>query len=152
VFYLSEEEKKVEKPKLELLETGLATIELCNPIKDQLNQIKVCKPNIVVSLCNPVDRIKCIPDIPDYGCLPMIWCRPASWCIPETWCRPKIWCRPLIAPLIALCPPQVGPCGPWVEGPCGPMVEVPSRQIDEIAARVEKLTAEIEALKKKVSK
>jgi len=45
------------------------------------------------------------------------------------------------------------PCGPLVEVPvCGPMVEVPSRQIDEIAARVEKLTAEIEALKKKVSK
>lgn len=134
VFSLPEEEKKCEKPKLELLEPmGLTTVELCNPVKDQINQIKVCKPNIVVSPCNPLDRIRCIPDI---------------WCLPKVWCRPNIWCRPFIGP----CLPQVGPCGPWVEGPCGPMVEIPSRQIEEISARVEKLTAEIEALKKKVSK
>lgn len=147
MFCLSEEEKKVEKPKLELLKTGLTTVELCNPIKDQLNQIKVCGPHIVVGRCNPLERTKCIPDLlPIFGCRPMIVAAP---CFPDTWCYPKIWYRPLIA----LCPPHMEPCGPLVEVPvCGPMVEVPSRQIDEIAARVEKLTAEIEALKKKVSK
>jgi len=135
-----EEEKKGEKPKIELMDPkGLYTVALCNPVKDQLNQIKICRPNIEVTTCSPLDRIRCIPDV---------WCRPFVYCLPDTWCLPKTWCLPFIGP----CRPVIGPCGPWVEGTCGPSVEIPVDQIGEIAVKVEKLTAEIEALKKKVSK
>ena len=134
--------KKEEKPKLELLEAKeLYAVALCNPVKDQLNQIKVCGPNIEVKVCGPVERVRCLPDI---------WCRPLIFCQPDLWCLPKVWCIPIV---VGPCLPSVGPCGPWVEGPCGPsVVQLPPGQLEEITARVDKLTAEIEALKKKVSK
>ncbi|MEM3693270.1 MAG: hypothetical protein QXI39_04535 [Candidatus Bathyarchaeia archaeon] len=128
-----------EKPKIELLQsTGLYTVELCNPVKDQLNRIEVCKPNIVFTPCNPIERIKCIPDL---QCLPIIGpCLP-NICIPSIWCQPIIWCRPTI-----ICPPIIG------GGICSPSVEIPIPRLDEIAARFEQIANEVEALKRRVEK
>jgi hypothetical protein len=74
-------ENKEEKPKVELVQskemTPLFTIEICEPVKEQLDKINFCGPNIVVKPCNPINEVKCIPDmaklIPDRGCQPVIW-------------------------------------------------------------------------------
>ena len=74
-------ENNEEKPKVELVQskemTPLFTIEICEPVKEQLDKINFCGPNIVVKPCNPIQELKCLPDVPqlmpDRGCQPVIW-------------------------------------------------------------------------------
>ncbi|UCE15875.1 MAG: hypothetical protein JSV12_08455 [Candidatus Bathyarchaeota archaeon] len=159
--------KKKERPRIELLQsTSMYTVELCNPIKEKINQIKICRPNIVVKLCNPIEDIKCLPDI---KCFPFIGpCQPEIrrplveerqlqsmfTCIPME-------CMPLAPCLPNLCEPAILPCFPrtpcWPRTPCRPwvygqrVVEGPQQRIDEITAKVERITAEIETLRKRIA-
>ena len=136
--------EKIIKPQIRLLAPkNMYTVEVCSPIKEQINRIKVCQPNIVVKPCNPVEQITCIPDIscsPLFGCYPDIGpCSPMT-CFPAVGtCLPTIGCSPTFG-----CSPTVGPCGPWVE------VDIP--KIDEIKVQVEKLTEEINILKQQIAK
>lgn len=133
-------EKKVEKPKIELLEaTSLYTVELCSPIKEKINQIKICAPNIVFKPCSPIEKIKCVPSLP--MCAPTVpVCPPGIPEIPPRFCIPRIFCGPR-------------GCVPWVAGPIdwGAMVELPAARINEIATKVEELTARVDAISKRVA-
>ncbi len=53
------------KPKVEPfnVSTELYTLELCNPIKEKINSIEICGPNIEIKPCNPLKEIKCLPDL-----------------------------------------------------------------------------------------
>ncbi len=114
-------EKKVEKPRIELLgSTKLYTIELCSPVKEKLNQIKICAPNIVIKPCSPIEKIKCVPSLPGI-CLPKVVCAPTP-------------CGPWVEGPIDL----------------GDLVELPLARIDEISAKVKELTARVDAISKKV--
>ncbi len=121
------------KPRLELLESaGLYRIEVCSPVKEKVDQIEVCSPNLVATPCEPIERVRCLPDV---------WCSPRIRCLPTEICLPMTYpCLPVIGP----CSPQYGPCGPWVE--------VPFQRMDEISAKVERLTSEIAALRKRLAK
>jgi hypothetical protein len=147
--------EKEEKPKIELLQSSeLFTVELCNPIKDQIEKIKLCSPNVIAKPCSPLEKMKCIPEVicsPIVGpclpqrCLPVIGpCLPALWCIPRSGpCIPTIWCGPQ-----TMCGPLYG------GGVCGPSVQVPVPEpgLSEIASKVEKLAAEVADLKKRIAK
>jgi hypothetical protein len=115
--------------------------EVCNPIKEQIKEIEVCGPKIEVQPCNPIDDIKCLPDI---VCNPITGpCIPDDICIPQG-CLPSLTCFPRTGPCIpeVLCRPQVGPCQPWVFDP--------TRKLDELVKQVEIITKEIEEIKRKL--
>ena len=88
-----------EKPKIEMVASrNMYTIELCNPIKEKINNIKICGPNIEIKPCNPIAKVRCLPEI---SCLPII--APA-----------ELFCGPVCPPKIeeAICGPTDGPCSP----------------------------------------
>ncbi len=49
---MSEEEKR---PRLELLKSGIS-VELCNPVKEKINQIEICGPNIEIKSSYPEEK------------------------------------------------------------------------------------------------
>jgi hypothetical protein len=107
--------KDKETPKMETVKEGirlssLLQVEVCNPIKEQIDAIEVCTPQIVTT-CIPVQAC-----IPSYGCLPTRICRPDLFCrpdifecLPTRFCRPEIWCRPLIYQECAPSQIDIGP-------------------------------------------
>jgi hypothetical protein len=112
-------------PRIERLDLkALYTVRLCSPVREQIEKIEVCHPNLEIATCNPAEIVKCLPDI---MCYPII-----GPCLPDTWCLP----------LIGPCTPVIGPCQPYVYGP--------SKKIDEVMVRVERLSKEIEAIKRKI--
>jgi len=122
--------KKVEKPKIEPLESGeLFTIDFCSPVKDK---VEICGPHVVVTPCSPLKTINCLPGI---ACFPLR-CFPRSACFPILRgpgpCYPVIHCYPVMR--------------------CLPIVEESEKpfKIDELKAKIDGLKAEVEALKKKV--
>ncbi|MEM3712857.1 MAG: hypothetical protein QXR97_04910 [Thermoproteota archaeon] len=125
-----------EEPTIELLEPAdLYEIRLCNPLGEQINKIikeqitkMICAPNVEISVCKPL-RI-----CPPASCKPIISppCKPLTSCIPDL-----------------LCPPVR--CAPIITWPCLPM-ETPEIPWREIITRLDKLTAEVEELKKKVGR
>jgi hypothetical protein len=122
-----------EKPTVELVETNeMYTVELCDPVKQQINKIELCKPSIVVKPCSPIEKLHCIPDF--------------MHCIPDLWCSPKIYCSPTTTP----CKP-VYPCAPMISGKCGPwVVEIPREQYEDLVNKVGKLEKEVQELRKRV--
>jgi len=94
-------ENNEEKPEVKLVQSKemppLFTIEMCAPVKEQLDQISFCGPNIVVKPCNPINEVKCIPDMaklaPDRGCGPAIHTILESMgpmkCMPDPCYEPK---------------------------------------------------------------
>ena len=101
-----------EKPKVELVQSKemmpLFTIEICEPLKEQLDKVTFCGPYIVVKPCSPIMDAKCMPDMSQLtgpkGCIPNIWWEPLpikigpEGCIPRIWwmhnplgCPPRIW-------------------------------------------------------------
>lgn len=200
---MSQEDEK--KPKIELLEIEkLYTIKLCNPVKEQINQIKICRPNIEIQPCNPIEKTSCLPDVmsmskaaqcipnvtcgPTWACGPDFWgpcppdivlCRPTTECIPNCTpncipnCAPNSNCQPkktYCLPSIATCRPDLGginqQCNPYYacnptdvgcapNNVCGPAVantDPYKERFSEISAKIDKIMAEIEELKKKVTK
>ena len=207
---MSKEDEK--KPKIELLGIEkLFTVKFCNPVKEQINQIKICRPNIEIQPCNPIEKTNCLPDVMAMSkaaeCIPNVKCGPTWTCGPDFWgenclpdkvfeclpttgkCEPTVACLPNCAPncapncmpncqpkttncipSIAICRPDLGgvyqPCAPdYVCNPikvgcapnnvCGPAVvntDLYKERISEISAKIDKIMAEIEGLKKKVTK
>ena len=97
-----------EKPRLELLNpTSIFVVDLCNPVKDKINQIEICSPNIEIKPCNPIEQIKCLPDLSTCGpgaevsnlqnqCYPILQCMPAfTPCFPYIENQPCYPIRPL---------------------------------------------------------
>ena len=165
----------VEKPKIELLQQPeLYTLDLCGPVKEQLDKIKICGPNITTKPCSPIDTIKCIPNVlcaPIVGpCLPIGPCLPQQClpvigpCLPIIGCYPSRWCNPIIGPCIPIigpcypvqclprepCFPVYGGCLPQIQTTCGPMVTVPGPDLTEIISKVDALAAEIQELKRRI--
>jgi hypothetical protein len=136
----SKEKPSVETVKESFKVSDLLRVEVCDPIKVQIDKIKVCVPHIVE--CVPTRFCK-----PKLECLPTRICRPVIICKPDIWCKPDIFCYPIIGPQI--CVPSVhGPieCGPSVyEGP-----EVPIDEMREVVKELEAIRAEIEILKKSI--
>jgi hypothetical protein len=93
-----------EKPSMTTVKEGfrvsdLLRVEVCDPIKAQLDKIRVCTPNLK-------EPVTCLPDTicrPSFDCSPYT-CRPIWWCRPDMWCRPEILDDPYCFP--------VRPCGP----------------------------------------
>ena len=116
-----------EKPKIELIESNeMYTVDLCEPVKQQINKIELCKPSIVVKPCSPIEKIHCIPDV--------------MHCIPDLWCNPKIGpCKPVF------------PCAPTIGGKCGPwVVEIPREQYEDLVTKVGTLEKEVQELRKRL--
>jgi hypothetical protein len=73
-------ENNEEKPEVKLVQskemTPLFTIEICEPVKEQLNKIEICGPNISIKPCSPINEMKCLPDastvIGPKGCGPIV--------------------------------------------------------------------------------
>jgi hypothetical protein len=126
------------RPRIEEVDLKkLYRVEVCNPIKEKINEIEVCQPNLEVVPCNPVDRIKCLPDL---SCLPIIGpCIPDLICYPDIHCIPSNWCQPLF-----------GPCQPVVGGTCSPSVVQPGPRIEELTRHIDRLTKEIEEIKRRI--
>jgi hypothetical protein len=129
--------EETNKPKIEPLESsGLYTVELCKPLKEELDKIEVCAPKIEVKPCSPMEQAKCLPDIIPYlsgegkaeiesldqlmlgkkSCIPVCQpfttqCQPQIECIPEcqpfaSQCQPKTVCIPECQPFAAQCQPK----------------------------------------------
>jgi hypothetical protein len=79
--FLSDEEPKIEM----VTSSDMYTLELCNPIKEQINKITICGPNIDIKACNPIAQVRCIPDI---RCLPIV--APVKRIICNPTCNPVI--------------------------------------------------------------
>jgi hypothetical protein len=112
---MSKENEK--KPTIELLGIEkLFTVKFCNPVKEQVNQIKICRPNIEIQPCNPIEKTNCLPDVMAMSkaaqCIPTVKCGP-------TWtCGPDFWGENCLPDIILECLPTTGKCQPTT--PCGP--------------------------------
>ena len=138
-----------EKPTVETVQPGLKVsdllmVEVCQPLKEQLDQIDVCRPHLPesrVSLCRPGESLQvgapCYPTNPTpcfpcgpHGCMP---CPPHGGHFAFTTSLPFYpTCPPNCLPL---CPPICAPCFPHkpplqereavgpeeVAGPCYPV-------------------------------
>jgi hypothetical protein len=87
------EKEGEEKPKIELVQSkdvmsSLFTVEFCQPVKEQLDQIIICGPNIEIKPCSPIRDAKCLPEI-----MRLLSCGPTVWgpllamprCVPTHW-------------------------------------------------------------------
>ena len=145
-----------EKPSFETVKKGLRAtdllkVEVCNPLKEQLEKIDVCSPHIGPIVCTP--DIECIPS---RLCSPYIICRPDWECIPTSVCRPWIYCSPDI-----FCGPRIG-CSPKIfeiqedyrryreKAGSQTMAEELTPEMKEMTEELRKIRAEIEDLKKKI--
>jgi hypothetical protein len=125
----------VETVQQEAKASDLLMYEVCTPLKEQLDKIKICTPSIAVCL-------------PNENCPPM-------W-VPIPKCEPLAHCKHVDPDF---CIPSFA-CGPW--GPCKPVDPNPNlspnllRQkllvsdLEQLNAEVEKLKKEIEILKGKI--
>ena len=143
-------EKKT--PSIETVQKGfnlsdLLKIKVCNPVKEKIDKIEMCPPNI--EDCMP--SIKCGPEIfciPDRFCGPDIICKPIYSCIPDRWCRPYMICTPDI-----ICKPII-PCTPWVAEACGPSAidpRVGAQEITELTTEMREMMAELKAVKGEIA-
>ena len=116
---MSKENEK--KPTIELLGIEkLFTVKFCNPVKEQVNQIKICRPNIEIQPCNPIEKTNCLPDVMAMSkvaqCIPTVKCGP-------TWtCGPDFWGENCLPDKVLECVPSTGTCQPIVVG-CTPNCE-----------------------------
>lgn len=168
------------KPSIETVQEGfratdLLRVEVCNPIKEKLDKIEVCKPNIV-ELCNPhrcIPSLECVPSRlcsphivckpdweclpntlcrPNLGCIPAFGCKPEPPCFPKDPCRPGIWCKPDV-----FCMPRPG-CTPemfelpgdYRERAWTQTVAETTPEMAEMVEELRTIRAEIEDLKKKI--
>jgi len=129
--------EETNKPKVEPLDfPGLYKVELCQPLKEEINRIEVCAPKVEVKPCSPMEQARCLPDIVPYlseedtgriespdqlilgkkQCIPACepfttQCQPQTTCIPEcqpftTQCQPQTTCIPQSPPNTAQCQPK----------------------------------------------
>jgi|WetSurMetagenome_2_1015567.scaffolds.fasta_scaffold300579_2 hypothetical protein len=108
-----------EKPKLESVKispdalSGLYEIGLCDPIKEKINRIEVCGPNIEIKQCAPLEKLKCIPDTTTLQTIKSPWPGDCGPCIPSWTCIPSTICTPCIPSKIIFAERDYGkiPCG-----------------------------------------
>lgn len=132
---VTKEEPSVKTVKESWRPSELLMMEVCQPIKDKIDQIEICKPQIV-------ERRFCFPDI---ICKPWIICSPDLWCSPRRICKPDIICSPIT------CFPVTPYDLEWI---CGPSTrEIPETIRDEmkdVLREIEKIKTEIAELKKSI--
>lgn len=108
----SKEKPSVETVKESFKVSDLLRVEVCNPIKAQIDKIKVCVPHIV-------------------ECVPTRICKPIFLCKPDIFCKPDIICYPIVGPKI--CVPSAYQ---WPEEFPGEMREV-IEELKTIKAEIE---------------
>ncbi len=107
----AQKKSRKEQPSVETVKEGwrvsdLLSVPVCNPLKEQLDKIKVCEPSIEYHICKPI-------------------CKPFGTCIP-------IWNPDVCIPCKPLCKPGLYQ---WICTPtevCGPQQ---MEWIQEIAIR-----------------
>jgi hypothetical protein len=122
---MNEEEKK---PRLKLLESGIS-FELCNPLKEKINQIEICGPYIEVKS----------PSITgSHGCGPWVSkdCRPTLPCAPDG----RNWDERDWAILYERMAAQAA------------ITNLSLKETDELRQQVKKLKTDIEELKQQAKK
>jgi hypothetical protein len=115
------EKPTVETVQQEITASDLLMYEVCAPLKEQLDKIKVCTPSLAVCLPNE----SCLPS----PCLPDVTCSPIEKCPPN--------CKPVIPPLRS--------CEPGDPGLTPSLL----RQ-KLLVSDLEQLNAEVEELKKQI--
>jgi hypothetical protein len=140
------------KPTVETVQSSvkvsdLLLLEVCSPLKDQLDNINVCSPHICVPNVEPKE---CIPDMIckpiKMACLPDMICKPIKMaCLPDKVCSPWV-CHPVIP---EVCTPSAGK--PWELDPRIIRERLMEDDYAKLQSEVEKLKSEVAGLRKKIS-